>query len=83
MQARELWRQEEEGKERWREWQVRVWRPRMAATVRPRVLTSEEWAFLAEHFAGANDPTAQSIHAKALLNLSASSERPSAPPSPA
>jgi hypothetical protein len=62
--------------ERWGDWQRRVVFPKQeaqAAAARAereaRTLTPEEWAFLAEHFDGANDPTAQSVHAKALLNL--------------
>lgn len=75
MRARELWRQEEERAERWSEWQDRVWHPRMRAlaSVRPDrslAFTVEEVERLIEHFAGANDPVAQSILAKALGALS-------------
>lgn len=74
MRAKELWRQQEEKAERWSEWQTRVWHPRMRALAqarfdaneseRPVELNKEELERLIEHFAGANDPVAQSILAK-------------------
>ena len=74
MKAREMWRREEETKERWSEWQKRVWFPRMRALAEARDshtldFTKEEVERLIEHFAGANDPVAQSILAKALSGL--------------
>lgn len=73
MRSREMWRQEEERKERWSEWQQRVWYPRMRALAeaKPRKVefTKEELERLVEHFAGANDPVAQSILAKALAGI--------------
>ena len=69
LRSRELWRQEEERKETWRDWQVRVWKPRMAALAASKPdleLTPEEWAYLAESLEGANHPLAQSIHKKAV-----------------
>lgn len=41
---------------------------RFAASARPapEQLSAAEWRFLADHFSGANDPTAQAILAKAL-----------------
>lgn len=80
MRARELWRQEEEKSERWKEWQERVWKPRMRALALSRFdagesersigFTKEELERLIEHFAGANDPVAQAILAKAGEALS-------------
>jgi 2,4-dienoyl-CoA reductase-like NADH-dependent reductase (Old Yellow Enzyme family) len=80
MRAKEIWRQEEENGERWKEWQVRVWHPRCAAASKAAFdanereralnLNKEEIERLIEHFAGANDPVAQSILAKAMAALS-------------
>lgn len=77
--ARELWRQQEESGERWKEWQVRVFNPRIRAlslarfdaneSERSVAFTKEEIERLIEHFAGANDPVAQSILSKALTVL--------------
>jgi hypothetical protein len=72
LKARELWRQEEQAGERWGEWQQRVWHPRnaAAAAARPNYkLTLEEWAYLAEHFEGANHPLAISIQGKATHHV--------------
>lgn len=71
MRAKELWRQQEEKGERWKEWQQRVWHPRMAARAAERPspepgLTRAEAGLLVEHFTGANDPVAQGLLRKAL-----------------
>lgn len=85
MRARELWRQQEETAERWSEWQQRVWRPRNRAISQARFdaneserdasFTKAELEHLAEHFAGANDPVAQSILAKVQAALAPLSEK--------
>lgn len=81
MKARELWRQEEAAAERWSEWQERVWKPACRAaslarfeageTERSVGFTKAELERLVEHFAGANDPVAQSIGQKAGYALQA------------
>ena len=73
LRAKELWRQEEEKKERWKDWQERVWHPRMLAFPEerePKDFTQEELERMLEHFSGANDPVAQSIYLKASRTLS-------------
>lgn len=74
--AKEIWRQQEATGERRGEWQQRVWFPRMRAESQARFdanetgrhveFTKAELEHLAEHFAGANDPTTQAILAKVL-----------------
>lgn len=79
MRAKELWRQQEATAERWSEWQQRVWFPRCRAESQARFeagetgrhveFTKSELEHLVEHFAGANDPVAQSIFTKAAAAL--------------
>lgn len=80
LRARELWRQEEEAKQPYSEWQENVWYPRMRALAqaafdrgdsqRDVSFTKDELERLVEHFFGANDPVAQEIHRKARQALS-------------
>lgn len=55
--------------ESYRDWQARNRHRWERVSTAPPALTRPEWEFLAEHFDGANDPTALAILAKARAAL--------------